>query len=70
MKRRKEDDFNFKWKLIENYFNAFLVFLFTLLFVYYLIYHDTSYIIIILIGVLVGPVLATLLDKKSHEKRR
>jgi len=69
MKKRR-DDFNFKWKLTENYFNATIVFIFTLLIIYAFVYNSIIHIILAGIWGLVCPFIATFIDKKSHEKTK
>jgi len=64
----KDDDFNFKWKLTENYFNALIVFIFSLLIIYAYIYNSMLHMILAGLWGLVCPFIATFVDKKSHEK--
>lgn len=60
--------FNFKWKLTENYFNAFMVFAFAILVSHSIINNDTNLMsLTVLLGV-IFPFIATLIDMKSHEK--
>ena len=66
--KNKKDDFNFKWKLTENYFNAAIVFIFTLLLTYGFVYNSTLHFIIAGVWGLVCPFIATFLDKKSNKK--
>lgn len=68
MKKGKREDFNFKWKLTENYFNATIVFIFSLLIIYGFIYNSMLHIILAGLWGLICPFIATFLDKKSHEK--
>jgi len=63
----EERKFNFKWKLIENYFNGFMVFSFTLLFTYAFVYKNDLYFAIAILWGLLCPFLATFIDKKSHQ---
>lgn len=64
---RGREKFNFKWKLIENYFNGFLVFSFTFLFAYGLVYRDKLVLMLSVIWGLIAPFIATFLDKKSQQ---
>lgn len=59
-------DFNFKWKLIENYFNALMVIVFVSLILLAILSGDITYIILLVIGVIVGPFMATFIDRKSQ----
>ena len=67
--KNKNEKFNFKWKLTENYFNAFIVLVFSLLIIYAFVYKSTIYLILAGIFGLLCPFIATFLDKKSHEGR-
>ena len=68
MKKRKEK-FNFMWKLTENYFNAAIVLIFSLLIIYAFVYESTIHLILAGIFGLVCPLIATFIDKKSNEGR-
>jgi len=68
MKKRKEK-FNFMWKLTENYFNAIIVLIFSLLIIYAFVYNSTIHLILAGIFGLVCPLIATFIDKKSNEGR-
>jgi len=70
MKKRRKENFNFMWKLTENYFNAIIVFIFTLLIIYAFVYNSMPHLIIAGLWGLVCPFIATFLDKKSHEEKR
>ena len=63
-------NFNFKWKLIENYFNAFILFVFTLFFVYAFVYNSMLHLVIALVWGIICPFVATFIDKKSHQGKR
>jgi len=65
---KKDDDFNFKWKLTENYFNALIVLIFSLLIIYAYVYNSMLHIVLAGLWGLVCPFIATFIDKKSHEK--
>ena len=69
MKKRNEN-FNFKWKLTENYFNATIVFIFTLLIIYAFVYNSLPHVILAGLWGLICPFIATFIDKKSHEGKR
>ena len=66
--KRKKENFNFKWKLTENYFNATIVFIFTLLLTYGFVYNSMLHLILAGLWGLVCPFIATFLDKKSNKK--
>ena len=66
--KKREEDFNFKWKLTENYFNATIVFIFSLLLFFGFSTNNMLYLILAGIWGLVCPFIATFFDKKSHEK--
>jgi uncharacterized membrane protein len=68
MKKRNEK-FNFMWKLTENYFNAIIVLIFSLLIIYAFVYNSTTHLILAGIFGLVCPFIATFIDKKSNEGR-
>ena len=68
MRKRKKENFNFKWKLTENYFNATIVLLFSLLIIYGFVYNSMLHIFLAGIWGLICPLIATFIDKKSHEK--
>jgi len=61
---------NFKWKLIENYFNALMVIAFTTLLILAFTTREMSYAILMLVGAVMGPFIATFIDKKSMEAKR
>jgi uncharacterized membrane protein len=66
---KKNQNFNFKWKLTENYFNAAIVLIFSLLIIYAFVYNSTTHLILAGVFGLVCPFIATFLDKKSNEGR-
>lgn len=66
---KRNSNFNFKWKLTENYFNVFIVLVGSFLIFYALINNNKQYIVLAVIWGLVSPFLATFIDKKSHEGR-
>ena len=68
--KKREENFNFKWKLTENYFNATIVFIFSLLIIYGFVYNSMLHIILAGIWGLICPFIATFIDKKSHEGKR
>ena len=59
--------FKFRWKLTENYFNAFMVFFFTLTITHAIINNDSNLLAFAVIMGLIFPILATLIDLKSHQ---
>ncbi len=61
---------NFKWKLIENYFNALMVIVFATLLILAFTTSDMSYVILMVIGAVSGPFIATFIDKRSSEADR
>jgi hypothetical protein len=61
-----EEKFNFKWKLVENYFNALMVITFTVLIVYGIINNDAYCLVAAAVGAVAGPFIATFIDKKSQ----
>jgi hypothetical protein len=63
-------DFDFKWKLIENYFNALMVIVFSILIAYGVVYNDSTYLLLAVIGSVLGPFIATFIDKRSTEGKR
>jgi len=65
----KKCNFNFKWKLIENLFNAFMVFSFTMLLTYSFVYKSIFYFTVAIIWGCICPIIATFVDKKSHETK-
>jgi len=64
----KNESFNFRWKLTENYFNLFIVLVGALLLIYAIVYNNTTSAVIAILWGLTAPFIATLIDKKSHEK--
>lgn len=64
-----EENFNFKWKLTENYFNLFIVLVGAFLIFYALINNNMQYIFLAVLWGLVCPFIATFIDKKSNEGR-
>lgn len=70
MKKMKKEYFNFKWKLTENYFNAIIVFIFSLLIIYAFVYNSMPHMIIAGLWGLICPFIATFIDRKSHERRK
>jgi uncharacterized membrane protein len=67
--KKKNESFNFKWKLTENYFNAVIVLIFTLLIIYAFVYNSITHLILAGLFGLICPFIATFIDKKSHEGR-
>jgi hypothetical protein len=67
---KKERTFNFKWKLIENYFTALTLFFFTLFFTYGFVYGDLSVLVLAIVWGAISPFIATFLDKKSQEGQK
>jgi len=67
--KKKRKKFNFMWKLTENYFNAAIVLIFSLLIIYAFVYESTIHLILAGIFGLVCPLIATFIDKKSNEGR-
>jgi hypothetical protein len=65
----KKDSFNFMWKLTENYFNLFLVLVGSALLIYAIVYNNTLCILLAIAWGLIGPFIATFIDKKSHEAK-
>jgi fatty acid desaturase len=70
MKEKRDDNFNFKWKLTENYFNATMVLIFTLLIIYAYVYNSFLHLVLAGLWGVVCPFIATFFDKKSHEGKR
>jgi hypothetical protein len=66
----KKDDFNFMWKLTENYFNLLLVLVGSILVIYAIVYNNTLCIILAIFWGLIGPFIATFIDKKSNERSK
>jgi hypothetical protein len=66
--KKDDENFNFKWKLTENYFNALIVLIFSLLIIYAYVYNSMLHMVLAGLWGLVCPFLATFIDKKSHEK--
>ncbi|MFH1229818.1 MAG: hypothetical protein V1678_05360 [Candidatus Aenigmatarchaeota archaeon] len=62
----KGKNFNFKWKLIENYFNALMVITFAVLIVYGIVDDNVYYLVAAAVGAVAGPFIATFIDKKSQ----
>ena len=67
---KKEENFNFKWKLTENYFNAMIVLIFSLLIIYAFVYNSFLHLILAGVWGVVCPFIATFLDKKSQGGKR
>lgn len=63
----KKKPFDFRWKLTENYFNAFMVFFFTIAVAHSIINKDYGLMTFALIMGLIFPLFATLIDLKSHQ---
>lgn len=59
--------FSFRWKLVENYFNALMVIVFTVFVIYALVYGKVEYVVLAILGAIAGPFIATFIDKKSQE---
>jgi len=66
---KKKDEFNFLWKLTENYFNAVMVLIFSLLIIYAFVYNSMVHLFLAGLWGLVCPFLATFIDKKSNERK-
>lgn len=66
---KRNESFNFKWKLTENYFNVLMVLVGSVLIFYALIHDDVQYIFLAGVWGLICPFIATFIDKKSHEGR-
>jgi hypothetical protein len=64
----KNKSFKFKWKLTENYFNAIMVFSFTILVAHAIVYNDLFFMALAAVLGIIFPLIATLIDIKSHEK--
>jgi hypothetical protein len=62
--------FNFRWKLIENYFNALMVIVFATLLILAFTTSEMIYVLLMVIGAVAGPFIATFIDKKSTEARK
>lgn len=60
--------FRFKWKLTENYFNALMVFGFTILVSHAIVNDDVAMMYLAMFLGVVFPFIATLIDMKSHEE--
>jgi uncharacterized membrane protein len=58
--------FNFRWKLVENYFNALMVIVFTVLIVYGVVNNSPYHLAAAAVGAMAGPFIATFIDKKSQ----
>jgi hypothetical protein len=59
------DNFNFMWKLTENYFNLFIVLVGSFLIFYALVNNDLRFILVAVAWGLVCPFVATFIDKKT-----
>jgi hypothetical protein len=62
----KGKDFNFGWKLVENYFNALMVIVFTVLIVYGIVNDSLYHLAAAAVGAVLGPFIATFIDRKSQ----
>lgn len=58
-------NFNFKWKVIENYVAAFSALAFLWFFVNGIVNKDGTYLIISLVMIAVAPLLIAFVDRKS-----